>query len=181
MKWRVLGALVLILIMAQTTTGIGHVPPKVYHFIPVATPHIDIPSTASIIIDPVTSTPIPPDRPNPKVVNSPLIKNLTTPAPIVHTVIKGAWVYDPETSFYGPGLFGGGLACGGVLTTATLGVAHKTLPCGTKVAFMWKGKSIIVTVIDRGPYVAGRQWDLTSATCLAVAHCFTGPIYYKLV
>ena len=46
----------------------------------------------------------------------------------------------------------------------TLGVAHKTLPCGTKVKLRYHGRSVTVPVIDRGPYVAGRDYDLTEAT-----------------
>jgi len=38
-------------------------------------------------------------------------------------------------SYYGPGLYGNKLACGGTLTPSTIGVAHKSLPCGTKVRF----------------------------------------------
>ena len=45
--------------------------------------------------------------------------------------------------------------------TGTLGVAHKSLPCGTKVTFRYHGRSVTVPVIDRGPYVGGREWDLT--------------------
>jgi rare lipoprotein A len=67
-------------------------------------------------------------------------------------------------SYYGPGLYGNGVACGGTLTPDTLGVAHKTLPCGTKVKLRYHGRSITVPVIDRGPYVAGRDYDLTEAT-----------------
>ena len=67
-------------------------------------------------------------------------------------------------SWYGPGLFGGHLACGGTLTPGTLGVANKTLPCGTKVNLRYHGRSVRVPVVDRGPYVGGREYDLTSAT-----------------
>jgi hypothetical protein len=69
-----------------------------------------------------------------------------------------------EASYYGPGLYGNGVACGGTLKPATLGVAHKTLPCGTKVRLRYRGRSLTVRVIDRGPYVAGREFDLTEAT-----------------
>jgi rare lipoprotein A len=55
-------------------------------------------------------------------------------------------------------------ACGRNLRRSTLGVAHKTLPCETKVAFYYRGRRITVPVVDRGPYVAGRTWDLTEAT-----------------
>jgi rare lipoprotein A len=67
-------------------------------------------------------------------------------------------------SWYGPGLYGGHLACGGTLTPGTLGVAHKSLPCGTKITLRYHGRSVRVPVVDRGPYVGGREYDLTEAT-----------------
>jgi peptidoglycan lytic transglycosylase len=69
-----------------------------------------------------------------------------------------------EASYYGPGLYGGALACGGTLQPGTLGVAHKTLPCGSRVRLRYRGHSVTVPVVDRGPYVAGRDFDLTEAT-----------------
>jgi rare lipoprotein A len=66
-------------------------------------------------------------------------------------------------SYYGPGLYGNGVACGGTLLPGTMGVAHKTLPCGTKVKLRYRGRNVTVPVIDRGPYVAGRDYDLTEA------------------
>ncbi len=67
-------------------------------------------------------------------------------------------------SFYGPGLYGNGVACGGTLQPGTIGVAHKTLPCGTKLTIRYGDKVVKnVEVIDRGPYVAGREFDLTEA------------------
>jgi len=66
-------------------------------------------------------------------------------------------------SYYGPGLYGNGVACGGTLMPGTMGVANKTLPCGTKVKLRYHGRTVTVPVIDRGPYVAGRDYDLTEA------------------
>jgi hypothetical protein len=66
-------------------------------------------------------------------------------------------------SYYGPGLYGSGVACGGTLLPGTMGVANKTLPCGTKVKLRYHGRTVMVPVIDRGPYVAGRDYDLTTA------------------
>jgi rare lipoprotein A len=66
-------------------------------------------------------------------------------------------------SYYGPGLYGNGVACGGTLMPGTMGVANKTLPCGTRVKLRYHGRSVTVPVIDRGPYVAGRAYDLTEA------------------
>jgi rare lipoprotein A (peptidoglycan hydrolase) len=100
-------------------------------------------------------------------------------APIV--VILNPWRYDREVSFYGPGFYGKRTACGLAYTTTIMGVAHRTLPCGTLVTFRnpANGRTITVPVIDRGPYVAGRDWDLSGAACLALAHCYTGPMYWK--
>jgi peptidoglycan lytic transglycosylase len=69
-----------------------------------------------------------------------------------------------QASWYGPGFFGGRLACGGTLTPGTLGVANKTLPCGTKVSLRYHGRSVRVPVVDRGPYSGAREYDLTVAT-----------------
>jgi rare lipoprotein A len=66
-------------------------------------------------------------------------------------------------SYYGPGLYGNGVACGGTLMPGTMGVANKTLPCGTMVKLRYHGRTVTVPVIDRGPYVAGRDYDLTEA------------------
>ena len=71
-------------------------------------------------------------------------------------------------SWYGPGFFGRRTACGIRLTRRTLGVAHKTLPCGTSVDLYYGGRTISVPVIDRGPFKAGRDWDLTQATAEAI-------------
>lgn len=67
-------------------------------------------------------------------------------------------------SWYGPGLYGGRTGCGGTLHPGRLGVAHKTLPCGTKVTLRHGGRRVRVAVIDRGPYVGAREYDLTEAT-----------------
>lgn len=80
-------------------------------------------------------------------------------------------------SWYGPGLYGNTLGCGGTLTPGTLGVAHKSLPCGTKVTFRYGGRSVTVPVVDRGPYIAGREWDLTSATKQRLGFGSTGTVW----
>ena len=67
-------------------------------------------------------------------------------------------------SWYGPGLYGRRTGCGGTLGYSQLGVAHKTLPCGTKVTLRHNGRRVRVPVIDRGPYVGAREYDLTAAT-----------------
>jgi rare lipoprotein A len=79
-------------------------------------------------------------------------------------------------SWYGPGLYGQHLACGGTLSAGTLGVAHKSLPCGTKVTLHYKGRTVRVPVVDRGPYVAGREFDLTAATKAKLGFGSTGTV-----
>lgn len=73
--------------------------------------------------------------------------------------------YRPSVAtIYGPGLWGHSTACGQTLGHRTVGVANRTLPCGTQVALLYHGHTLVVPVIDRGPYANGADWDLTSAT-----------------
>jgi hypothetical protein len=60
-------------------------------------------------------------------------------------------------SWYGEGQ---ALACGGHLTPGMMGVAHKSLPCGTKITIRYRGRQVRVAVVDRGPYAGGREFDL---------------------
>ena len=75
-------------------------------------------------------------------------------------------------SWYGPGLYGNRTGCGGRLGWSQLGVAHKSLPCGTRVTLRHRGRVVRVPVIDRGPYVGAREFDLTAATARRLK--FTG-------
>lgn len=59
-------------------------------------------------------------------------------------------------------------ACGVVLTRRTLGVANRTLPCGTLVEVYYGGITLTVPVIDRGPYANHADWDLTYAAARAI-------------
>ncbi|HEY5287773.1 MAG TPA: septal ring lytic transglycosylase RlpA family protein [Solirubrobacteraceae bacterium] len=79
-----------------------------------------------------------------------------------------------DASWYGGG---GSLACGGELTSSTLGVANKTLPCGTLVTLRYGGHTLRVPVVDRGPYVEGREFDLTEATKRALGFEGVGEVW----
>ena len=79
-----------------------------------------------------------------------------------------------EASWYGPGLYGNGVACGGTLRPGTVGVAHKTLPCGSRVLVGYHGRFLMTKVIDRGPYIAGRALDLTYAGADALGFISAG-------
>jgi rare lipoprotein A len=71
-------------------------------------------------------------------------------------------------TWYGPGFWGHKTACGTRLRRSTYGVAHKTLKCGTQVTLFYKGRTVTVPVIDRGPFRKGTKWDLTQATARAI-------------
>ena len=66
-------------------------------------------------------------------------------------------------SYYGPGLWGNRTACGQVLRRGLRGVAHRTLPCGTRMAVYANGRIAFFPVIDRGPHTDGVSVDLTQA------------------
>jgi hypothetical protein len=100
-------------------------------------------------------------------------------------IVQTLWHLDSNISWYGPGFYGNGGACGMLgpagLTKDTVGVAHRTLPCGTVVTFRYNSRTVTTRVIDRGPYVAGRTWDMTHGLCELLGHCFTGGgVYWKL-
>jgi rare lipoprotein A len=92
--------------------------------------------------------------------------------PVSAEVNVGVGTFSPlrwaGATWYGPGLYGNNTACGQVLRPNTLGVAHRSLPCGTTVKFVYRGRQIVTRVIDRGPYSYGNDWDLTLAAAEAL-------------
>lgn len=83
-------------------------------------------------------------------------------------------------TWYGPGFYGHHTACGQVLRPNVIGVAHRSLPCGTVVKLAYQGRSILTTVIDRGPYAQGYTWDLTNGARLALGLEGSDQIRYAL-
>ena len=79
-----------------------------------------------------------------------------------------------EASWYDVG--GGAVACAG-LGGVRMGVANKTLPCGTHLTLRYGGRSVGVTVIDRGPFVAGREFDLTQPVKQALGFGDLGQVW----
>ena len=73
-----------------------------------------------------------------------------------------------RVTWYGPGFYGRKTACGRRMSHALLGVANKTLPCGTMVELYNAGRTVTVPVVDRGPFRAGTSYDLTAATARAL-------------
>lgn len=68
------------------------------------------------------------------------------------------------------------VACPGYHGTSGMTAAHKTFPCGTKVHVTNKrnGRSVDVTITDRGPFVRGRIIDLSHSAAKQLGMFATG-------
>jgi rare lipoprotein A (peptidoglycan hydrolase) len=86
-----------------------------------------------------------------------------------------------QASWYGPGFYGNRTACGYTLTTGLIGVAHKTMACGTRLLVCYGGRCIPAAVVDRGPYVAGREFDLTGGLAVALGFGGVGTISWEVL
>jgi rare lipoprotein A len=71
--------------------------------------------------------------------------------------------YTARVGSAGVEAFGKRTACGQVIGPRTEGIAHPVLPCGVRIYLTYHGKHVLTQVIDRGPYLAGREFDLTDA------------------
>ena len=98
------------------------------------------------------------------------------------SIVVPTWHFDSNVSWYGPGLLRQADRLRPGLTSRSSASPTRRCPCGTKVTFKNPANGRVVTarVVDRGPYVAGRQWDLTGGLCLALGHCYTGSLYWKM-
>lgn len=76
-----------------------------------------------------------------------------------------------------------GTASGRPFDENELTCAHKTLPFGTRVAVTFRGKSVIVTVTDRGPYGKGRVIDLSkrAASLIGLKSAGVGSVKCEVV
>jgi len=85
-------------------------------------------------------------------------------------------------TWFGPGFYGKETACGQILTPLVIGVANRTLPCGTLVKVVYAGQPIVVPVLDRGPYShIGADWDLTAGAAAALGISETVRITTRIV
>ena len=87
------------------------------------------------------------------------VAKLNRPVKPTPTVVQ---VSTGEASWYGPGFFGNRTASGEVFRPGTMTAAHRSLPFGTKVRVtnLWNDRSAVVTINDRGPFIAHRVIDL---------------------
>ena len=84
-------------------------------------------------------------------------------------------------SWYGRGFHGRTTASGTVYDQDGFTTAHKTLPFGTVILLAYQGRGVIVTVTDRGPFIEGREFDLSRAAFSALADTSMGLIWAEWV
>ena len=75
---------------------------------------------------------------------------------------ENGW-YTARAAPYGPTARHRRTACGEPFTNKTEGVAHPVLPCGVRLYVRFHGREVLTQVVDRGPFSAGRDMDLTKA------------------
>ena len=101
-------------------------------------------------------------------------------AEVVEKQATPAWD-TAKVSWYGPGFYGNTMAGGGALTTTSMVVAHRSLPFGTEIEFEYGGRTCFAVVQDRGPYIAGRTFDLGPGTAAALGFGGVGTVRYRIV
>jgi rare lipoprotein A len=75
-----------------------------------------------------------------------------------------------KASWYGPGFHGQKTANGEIYNQMSFTAAHKSLKFGTllKITNLKNDKSVVVRINDRGPYIHGRDLDLSKAAALEI-------------
>lgn len=90
-----------------------------------------------------------------------------------------------EASWYGPGFHGNYTANGEVYNQYALTAAHKTLPFGTRVRVtnLYNGRSVVVRINDRGPFIPGRIIDLSqgAAQLIGVTSSGVAPVQMDIL
>lgn len=90
----------------------------------------------------------------------------------------GGW-YKALAAAEGESFSGRRTACGHVLEPSSIGVAHPVLPCGAKIFISYKDRKVLTQVIDRGPFVPGRDFDLTRRLARELGLRGTQPIAWR--
>ena len=75
--------------------------------------------------------------------------------------VPGTGYYTARAAPYGPTANHRRTACGEPFTKETQGIAHPVLPCGVKIYIRFHGREVLTEVVDRGPNVPGRDFDIT--------------------
>lgn len=110
-----------------------------------------------------------------KSVRTPAVAGLAAAAAMFFSA-TAAYAQCGHASWYGPGFHGRKTANGERFNMGAMTAAHKTLPFGTrlKVTNKRSGKSVVVRINDRGPFVRGRMLDLSKAAAGQIGLIKTG-------
>lgn len=95
-----------------------------------------------------------------------LVKGLVLACVLGVSVLTGASTLKLERvicSWYGKAFHGRTMANGKPFNMYAMTAAHKTLPLGTCVLVQYKDAEVVVQITDRGPYISGRELDLSYA------------------
>lgn len=96
---------------------------------------------------------------------------------LLSLLVTPAYAGQGIASHYGPGT--GAMACGGgEVKPSAMTAAHRTLPCGTKVHVtnIRNGRSVVVRITDRGPFIRGRIIDLTTGAAARLGFRGLAPV-----
>lgn len=82
---------------------------------------------------------------------------------------------------WGDGFHGRKTANGERFNAGGMTTAHRSLPFGTRLRVTYRGKSVVVRVNDRGPFIRGRVLDLSSGAARALGMGGLGHVYAEVV
>ena len=104
------------------------------------------------------------------------------PEPKLKLVPDVVRVITGEASWYGPGFYGNYTANGEIYRQGTMTAAHRTLPFGTKVRVtnLRNGRSAVIRINDRGPFVDHRVIDLGHGAASSLGLISSGIAQVKL-
>lgn len=117
----------------------------------------------------------------------PVVKKRTARSSAYRGTVRSSKAGSPKgmrtarVSWYGPGFYGHTMAGGGQLTPTSMVVAHRTMAFGTRVQINYRGRTVIAVVRDRGPFIAGRTFDLGPGTAKALGFSGVGTISYRVL
>ena len=115
-------------------------------------------------------------------VNAVLTPVAVLPEPKLKLVPDVVRVITGEASWYGPGFYGNYTANGEIYRQGTMTAAHRTLPFGTKVRVtnLRNGRSAVIRINDRGPFVDHRVIDLGHGAASSLGLISSGIAQVKL-
>ena len=105
-------------------------------------------------------------------------ETITADRSLVEFVDKG----NMKASWYGPGFHGRKTASGEVYDQNSFTAAHKSLKFGTllKITNLKNNKSVVIRINDRGPYIHGRDLDLSKAAASELGMVRKGVAKFKV-